>query len=250
MGIVGDQGMPDSGYSFPFLGRRAWTSTAPALLSYRTNSPIIFAETRRVKTGYKIHYSEPIWPNLSEPMEQEVTRLMDKALTLLQESIKESPGDWLWQHNRWKQQTPQTIYKPYRHDCVCIILPQEKSHFKPFAQHIHTLKKIYDANFLVFVIPEQYRGEIQMGMEEVVYYRKMRETLLDDYRFKLIFNFTGYKPIYAHYERLSAFNVLDLPTLQKLAKPHLQKGLEDNLSEVFMRALCRPGSLWSNENAC
>jgi Kdo2-lipid IVA lauroyltransferase/acyltransferase len=26
MGIVGDQGMPDSGYSFPFLGRRAWTS--------------------------------------------------------------------------------------------------------------------------------------------------------------------------------------------------------------------------------
>ena len=51
MGIVGDQGMPDSGYSFPFLGRRAWTSTAPALLSYKTNSPIIVATTSRVNGG-------------------------------------------------------------------------------------------------------------------------------------------------------------------------------------------------------
>ena len=53
IGIVGDQGMPDSGYSFPFLGRRAWSSTAPALLSYKTNCPIIFAATRRVRGGYE-----------------------------------------------------------------------------------------------------------------------------------------------------------------------------------------------------
>ena len=68
MGIVGDQGMPDSGYSFPFLGRRAWTTTAPALLAYKTHCPIIVATTRRVKGGYRIRYSDPIWPNLEESL--------------------------------------------------------------------------------------------------------------------------------------------------------------------------------------
>jgi KDO2-lipid IV(A) lauroyltransferase len=247
LGIVGDQGMPDSGYSFPFLGRRAWTSTAPALLSYRTNSPIIFAETRRVDTGYKIRYSEPIWPDLTQPMEEEVTRLMDSALTLLQESIKDSPGEWLWQHNRWKQETPQNIYKQFRHDCISIILPQDKQQFEALASHLPTLKKIYEVNFLIFIVPEEFRNHVEVGGGEVIYYRKMRETLLDDFRFKLVFNFTDYKPIYAHYESLSAFDVLDLAKLKELAKPHLPASLEGNLSEIFLRALCRPGTLWTPE---
>jgi KDO2-lipid IV(A) lauroyltransferase len=245
MGIVGDQGMPDSGYSFPFLGRRAWTSTAPALLAYRTNSPIIFAQTRRIKTGYRIRYSDPIWPDLSQTMEQEVIRLMDASLTLLQESIKESPGEWLWQHNRWKQQTPQNIYKQFRHDCISIILPQDKQQFEAIAPHLPTLKKIYEGNFLVFIAPEQFRDRLQGSAEEIIYYQKIREVLLDDYRFKLVFNFTDYKLIYAHYESLSAFAILDLQQLRALAKPHLPDSFKDNLSEIFLRALCRPGSLWS-----
>jgi Kdo2-lipid IVA lauroyltransferase/acyltransferase len=218
--------------------------TAPALLAYRTNSPIIFAQTRRVKTGYRIRYSDPIWPDLSQTMEQEVVRLMDAALTLLQESIQESPGEWLWQHNRWKQQTPQNIYKQFRHDCVSIILPQDQRQFDALVPHLPTLQKIYEGNFLVFIVPEQFREHFQENAQEIIYYRKIRETLLDDYRFKLVFNFTDYKPIYAHYESLSAFAVLDLQQLKELAKPHLPDSLKDNLSEIFLRAVCRPGSLW------
>ncbi len=237
LGIVGDQGMPDSGYSSSFLGRRAWTSTAPALLAYRTNSPIIFAETRRVKGGYRIRYSDPIWPDPSLPMEQEVPRMMDKTLSLLQESIKGAPGEWLWQHNRWKQQTPQNIYKPFRHDCICIILPQEKKLFP----HLPTLKKIYEVNFLILIAPEEHRGSIPIEANETIYYRTLSELLRNDYRFKLVFNFTDYKPIHAHYRALSAFDVLDLPKLQKLAKPHLPEALQNNPSEIFKKALCRPG---------
>ena len=77
IGIVGDQGMPASGYEFPFLGRRAWTSNAPALLAYRTNSPIIFVSTNRTKKGYRIRYEKPLWPNLNETPEREIPRLMD-----------------------------------------------------------------------------------------------------------------------------------------------------------------------------
>jgi KDO2-lipid IV(A) lauroyltransferase len=239
IGIVGDQGMPDSGYSFPFLGRRAWTSTAPALLAYRTNSPIIFAATKRISSGYQIRYHEPIWPNLDQPVEQEVIRMMDQTLTLLQESIKHSPGEWLWQHNRWKQQTTHNLYKRFRQDCVCIILPEVG--FTEIAPHLTTLKEIYSLAFLFLLVPEKHRGSSLIEADEIIYYNQLEETLLPDLRFKLIFNFTTYQKIHAHYEKLSAFEILDLPTLKNLASQHLQP--HHTLSDIFKRALCRPGSI-------
>lgn len=243
MGIVGDQGMPDSGYSFPFLGRRAWTSTAPALLAYKTKCPIIFAGTRRVHGGYRIRYSDPIWPDLTKPMEQEVVRMMDKALTLLQESIKRSPGEWLWQHNRWKQQTTHNLYKRFRQDCICVILPEKGFH--DLLPHLQTLKEIYPLVFLFLLVPEKYRNIPLVETDEVIYYKEMQQTLLNDLRFKLIFNFTDYKQIHSHYENLSAFEILDLPLLKKLAEPHLPK--EHTLSDILKRALCKPGSIWQRE---
>jgi len=247
IGIVGDQGMPDSGYSFPFLGRRAWTSTAPALLAYKTNCPIIFAATRRVKSGYRIRYFDPIWPDLTQPVEHEVIRMMDKTLTLLQESIKRSPGEWLWQHNRWKQQTTHNLYKRFRQDCICVILPEVG--FEAILPHLPTLKLIYPLVFLFLLVPQKYRDTPIIDADETIYYKTLDQTLLNDLRFKLIFNFTDYKPIHDHYERLSAFEVLDLATLKELAAQHLQS--HHTLSDIFKRALCRPGSIWQKEeNAC
>lgn len=245
MGIVGDQGMPDSGYAFPFLGRRAWTSTAPALLAYKTQCPLIFAATRRVKGGYRIHYSDPIWPDITQPAEQEVVRMMNELLTLLQESIKKSPGEWLWQHNRWKQQTPKILYKRFRQDCICVILPDDPIFFETLQTHLPTLKKIYPLAFLSLLAPEKYRGLPLIEADETIYYRSPKETLLQDYRFKLVFNFTEDQNIHRHYQKLSAFEVLNAKTLKELAKPHLAESMKDNWSEIFKRALCRPGSLWA-----
>lgn len=243
IGIVGDQGMPDSGYSFPFLGRRAWTSPAPALLAYKTNSPIIFASTRRVKGGYVIRYHDPIWPNLNAPAETEVVRMMDKTLTLLQESIKRSPGEWLWQHNRWKQQTTHNLYKRFRQDCICVILPE--SGFEELLPHLPTLKEIYPLVFLFLVVPEKYRGRELIEADETIYYQNLDQTLLHDLRFKLIFNFTDYEPIHKHYERLSAFEVINRKMIQELAKEHLKN--HHDFSDMLKRALCKPGSIWKRE---
>lgn len=246
MGIVGDQGMPDSGYSFPFLGRRAWTSTAPALLACKTLSPIIVATTRRVKNGYCIHYSDPLWPEKEAPLETEVVRLMNEALTLLQESIKRSPGEWLWQHNRWKQQTPQILYKRFRYDCLCVILPDQADAFHSIYPHLSTLKQIYPTDFLFLLIPIQFQHLPFIEADELIFYCHPKELLLRDYRFKLIYNFSSY-PVKDHYEKFSAFEVLDLPALQELAAPYLPKEELNNVSEVLKRALCRPGTIWHPE---
>ncbi|MBF8262379.1 MAG: htrB [Parachlamydiales bacterium] len=242
LGIVGDQGMPDSGYSFPFLGRRAWSTTAPALLAYKTHCPIIVATTRRIKGGYRIRYSDPIWPNLEQPLETETVRLMNALLTILQESIKSSPGEWLWQHNRWKQQTPQILYKRFRKDCICIILPENQADFDRIRPHLATLKQIYPQNFLFLLVPERYQDESLIPVDEVIYYRDERGAMLRDYRFKLIFNFSPIR-VARHYEKLSVFEVLNIEDLQALAAPHLSQDRMSDWSEVFKRALCRPGTI-------
>ncbi len=243
MGIVGDQGMPDSGYSFPFLGRRAWTSTAPALLSYKTNSPIIVATTRRTKEGYRINYSNPIFPELSVPMEEEIIRLMNHSLSLLQESIKKSPEEWLWQHNRWKQQTPKILYKKFRHDCIAMILPPQKEDVEKILPHLKTLKKIYPQDFIFLMIPESLKNTPLIEADETFTYRDIEETLRFDYRFKMVFNFTSYKKVKKHYKKLSAFEVLSLEDFQRLARPYLGAEKPFDLSEVFIYALCRPAAI-------
>jgi KDO2-lipid IV(A) lauroyltransferase len=243
LGIVGDQGMPASGYCRPFLGRNAWTSTAPALLAYRSHRPLIFAETRRTPGGYKIRYSEPLWPDPNAAMESEVPRLMDKMLSLLQESIKNRPAEWLWQHNRWKQQTPKNVLKRFRYDALCVILPPT---LEPLLPHLKTLREIYPLDFLFLIAPHA----VPIEADETFFYSRIEESLLEDFRFKIVFNFTDYARIKRHYLNLSAFEVLSLNDLRKLASPHLT--LEKNdLSEVFKRALTRPGTLWQKEqHAC
>ncbi len=243
IGIVGDQGMPDSGYSFPFFGRRAWTSTAPALLGYKTGCPIIFASTQRTSKGYEIHYADPIWPDLTKPLDEAIPLMMDQALHLMQKSIAQNPGEWLWQHNRWKQQTPKVLYKRFRQDCICIILPEEKEKLQELLPHLATLKAIYENTFFSIMLPSDHQTPLPIQVDEIIPYKDLKETLTKDFRFKLIFNFANYPPLYRHFQRLSAFEVLDLNILKELAKEHLKEEELHDFSQIFKKSLCRPGSI-------
>jgi KDO2-lipid IV(A) lauroyltransferase len=239
MGIVGDQGMPDSNYSFPFFGRRAWTSTAPALLAYKTNCPIIVATTKRENGKYIIRYSDPIWPDLTKNLDNEILRLMNTSLNLLQKSIKEKPGEWLWQHNRWKQQTPKGLYKRFRQDCICIILPKEQDSFEKILAHLPVLRSIYSRDFIFIICPEKFKAYEMIQCDDIFYYNDYKDTLINDYRFKLIYNFTPYKKINRHFIKLSAFEVLTIDKLKKLASKTISPEKLDNLSVVFKTAMCR-----------
>jgi Kdo2-lipid IVA lauroyltransferase/acyltransferase len=238
LGIVGDQAMPDSSYSFPFLGRKAWISNAPALLSYKINAPIIVATTRREKKGYIINYSDPIWPDVTKTLEEESIKLMDRSLNILQEAIKKRPGQWLWQHNIYKQQSLKNIYKRFRQDAICLILPEEN--FEKIAYHLPEIKKIYPREFIYIIMPKKFKDYPLIPVEEIHYYNDLEETLLDDFRFKLVFNFTNFSKIKKHYKKLSAFDVLNLEDLKKIASPYLKTKELNNLSKILQIAICRP----------
>ena len=231
VGIVGDQGMPDSGYAFPFFGKRAWTTPTPAILSHRTNSPIIVATCERLDGRYEITYSDPIWPDTTKPLDDEIKRLMSSALQILEKSIAKHPEQWLWQHNRWKQETPDNVYYRFRKDPILIIIDEEK-HLK----HLPTFRKIYPRVFLTVLAPKHLASKIHLEDAEIIPYCNPQETLLPDYRFKLVFDLSHLRKIKKHYKRYSAYDVLTIDKLQKLSKTHQPTDLSTTLTKVLCRA--------------
>lgn len=244
LGIVGDQGMPDSGFVCDFLGRKAWTSPSPALLAYRAKCPMMVATTKRKEGKYFIHYSDPIWPNITNPLEDEIVVMMKKALKLFETSIHESPGEWLWQHNRWKQETPKTVYYRYRYDSMLIILPDNKEAFLALLPHLNTFREIYPLAFITIVIPEAYKALFHIADINTLYYNTPEELFLNDYRYKLVFNFTSHIKLKKHFLKLSAFAVLTLEDIKQAATAHLDKDKEYSFSDLLKRAICRPRTLW------
>ena len=235
LGIVGDQGLPESPYAFDFFGRRAWTTPAPAILSYRTGCPIMVATIRREKGKYWIHYSPPIWPNQDASMEDEIKRMMKASLHLLEADIRKRPEQWLWQHNRWKQETPANVYYRFRWDSLLIILDTD---FDP--QELTTFREIYPQAFITLMIPKGM--EVPLNDVEVIFYTHDEELWINDYRFKLVFNFTSHAGLKKHFLKQAAFEVLDRKALQEAASEHLLEG--DCFSLLLKKALTRPNTLW------
>ena len=207
LGIVGDQGMPDSGFSSPFLGRRAWTSPLPAILAHRTGSPLIVATTRREKGKYLIHYSDPIWPDKSAPFDIEVPRIMQQALALFEESIKERPGEWLWSHNRWKQQIPGRVKRLYRQESICLLLPQEREAFDVVKKHLSVFREIYPLEFITCKVFKGFASESFLSDVTIEPYEEIQDLVKTDLRFKLVFNFTTLKKLKSSYK--NAFAILN-----------------------------------------
>jgi KDO2-lipid IV(A) lauroyltransferase len=196
---VGDQGMPNSGYSSLFLGRRAWTSPLPALLSLRTGRPIIVATNRRVKRHYSIHYSDPIWPTPESTSES----LMDEVLSIFEKTIEANPSQWLWIHNRWKQSLPTKLPKRLRQECILLIFPTLTLAEKT----LPSFKKIYPLEFLTAFIPQDSNISSLPSNIEFKFYKDLSDILVPDYRFKLIYDFTHTPAIKKHFLGLSAFHV-------------------------------------------
>jgi Kdo2-lipid IVA lauroyltransferase/acyltransferase len=134
---------------------------------------------------------------------------MDRALSLFEESVKNRPEEWLWIHNRWKQQTLDAIKRPYRHDCIALFLPDDQ----PLIQGLTRVRLLYPTEHLVIYLPEPHTCPIDA---EVHPYNRLSDTLAEDYRLKCIFNFTEDRKIEKHYKRLAAQSVLHVKTIDEL----------------------------------
>lgn len=102
-GLVADQSpaAPDAKHWTTFLGRETPFFVGPTLLTQLTGMPAIYADMRRTGKGrYILTLSK-----LSEPpYEKDNNEVLERYVRKLEQSIRESPADWLWSHRRWKHQ--------------------------------------------------------------------------------------------------------------------------------------------------
>ena len=78
---------------------------------------------------------------------------MHEALALFEKSIQKAPGQWLWQHNRWKQQPHGNLRRIYRQDSLAILLPKEKSLCASLLPHLQTFRTLYPTEFILVIAP-------------------------------------------------------------------------------------------------
>lgn len=235
LGIVGDQGMPESPFSSVFLGRKAYTTTAPALLAYKTGSALIVATMKRENGRYFITYSDPLFPNLDTPLKEDVDRLMEKSLTILENSIIEKPEEWMWIHNRFKQETANHVFYRYRQDSILFIL-------KSFDQiDFNLVRKLYPKAFITVYVENKPPAANELGIEVICI--GSRDSLKRDYRFKLVFNFTEKPKINRYFKKLAALDVIDTYKLNQLLKAR-QISKKSTLTHDLVSAIARNPQEW------
>ncbi len=90
-----------------FFGRKAATSTLPAMLALKYEYPVLPAFFYRDESGRsKIKYG-PLFPLIKTgDLQADLLANTQQYVAKIEEEIRKRPGDWLWAHRRWR--TPPT----------------------------------------------------------------------------------------------------------------------------------------------
>lgn len=122
VGLVGDQALLMSSYSYPLFGSEAFTTTTPALLAYKTGKPIVAVSIYRKGCHYEIVPSKKIYPNYSLPMKESLIDMMNRAMLFLERGISLQPELWMWMHKRWKSKLKNKFKKTYAFSHILILI--------------------------------------------------------------------------------------------------------------------------------
>lgn len=96
IGILIDQKY-NEGIAVPFFDRPAMTSPAFVELAQKFDIPLIPARVERIKDcNFRLTYYPAI-----ETKNRDASDVMTDAHTMMEDWIRERPGQWLWLHRRW-----------------------------------------------------------------------------------------------------------------------------------------------------
>lgn len=191
IGIVADQGMPDSSFSYACLGRQAHMSTLPALVSLRSGCPLYVATIERFIDHYNITYTGPVKGD-------DVDSLTLASLLILDEKIKKNPEQYMWQHNRWKITYPDIIPKKYRHDALAVVIDHRVTY-----SDLETLKQLYQGAYMIVFKPLDY--PLNLKVDEIINYTKTTECFIPHYGPKLMIDLVGISGLEKHFKKQALF---------------------------------------------
>lgn len=103
-GIMPDQHGGKEGIMVPFFGVETSTLPGPAVFAYITKAPIIPIQMIRLEPfKFKMIIDAPIeWKKLSD-RRSTIREITIKVNQCIERMIRRNPGQWLWQHRRFKE---------------------------------------------------------------------------------------------------------------------------------------------------
>ena len=111
LGLLSDQHAGRNGVWIPFFGRECSTTTAPAVLALRYESPLFCAVCYRTAPGrWRVEVSDEI-PTAANGAPREPADIMRDVNARLEAGVRKDPANWFWVHNRWKPQSRRQIQK-------------------------------------------------------------------------------------------------------------------------------------------
>ena len=105
VGFLSDQGVLGLASLFvPFFGREAKTPRGPAVFALRMKLPMVFVAAVRLPSGKYRLLVEPIEVRDTGDREADVATIVTDYTQRLERCVREYPGQYFWQHRRWKYQ--------------------------------------------------------------------------------------------------------------------------------------------------
>jgi len=107
LGFLIDQDTRVQSVFVPFFGKVASTPVAPAQLALRRNIPLLAGFIRRTDTGHQISLSRVAYDDITEDdRDARAIALTARLTSIIEEKVRETPGQWVWFHQRWKRRPP------------------------------------------------------------------------------------------------------------------------------------------------
>ena len=101
LAMLVDQKMND-GISVPFFGIEAMTAPAIAQLALRFDCPVVPVRVKRLNGAYfQVIVKPPLSFSPSGNQKPDIHEFMKLVNLEIESWIRETPGQWLWVHNRW-----------------------------------------------------------------------------------------------------------------------------------------------------
>lgn len=104
LGIMPDQHGGREGIKAPFFGVETSTLPGPAVFAYLTGAPIIPIQLIRLEPfKFKMIIDPPLeWKKLGD-RDSTILDITIKANQCIENMIRRAPGQWLWQHRRFRE---------------------------------------------------------------------------------------------------------------------------------------------------
>jgi len=101
--LLADQSAPRESIYVDFFGRPASTFEGPAVMALKTRVPLLMCYCiRQEDYRYRVWFEELAYDDLVEFNRENVRALTERHVKALERVIARHPGQWLWQHRRWK----------------------------------------------------------------------------------------------------------------------------------------------------